>query len=293
LYGFHTFGYFGQSIRYGGYRPVVFMSDGLMLGMFMATSTLVAFWMWRTGVRRAILRLPLSWACALLGITTVLGKSAGAIVLLVAGIIALEYTRRLRSAALVAILLAAPFVYCGARLSGWTGESVVELVGSRFDEDRAGSVRFRMYNEDMLIGKALHKPWLGWGGWSRARVFDEEGNDITVTDGMWIIALGQTGVVGLAALLVTLTLPAAALLLRFRARHWADPRLAAAAALAASLLLWAIDDLLNAMPSPLYPASAGALVSFILLAPRARGQPRLRSDSDPRGARVAPVAPAT
>jgi len=293
LYGFHTFGYFGQTIRYGGYRPVVFMTNGLMLGMFMATSTLVAFWMWRAGVRRAILRLPLSWACALLGITTIVGKSSGAIVLLVAGIIALECARRLRSSALVAVLLAAPFVYCGARLSGWTGASVVELVGSKLDEDRAGSIQFRMYNEDMLIGKALHRPWLGWGGWSRARVHDEEGHDITVTDGMWIIALGKTGFIGLAALLVTLTLPPAALVLRFRARHWADPRLAAAVALAASLLLWAIDDLLNAMLSPMYPASAGALVSFILLAGRARGQPRLRSDSAREAARVAPVAPAT
>jgi hypothetical protein len=292
LYGFHTFGLFSQSIRYGGFRPVVFTSDGLMLGMFMTTSTLVAFWMWRARVRRTILRVPTSWACALLGITAILGKSMGALVLLVAGIIALECTRRLRSSALIAVLLAAPFVYCGARLAEWNGEDMVELASKTFGEDRAGSIRYRMYNEDMLIARALVRPWIGWGGWGRARVYDEEGNDCSVTDGMWIIALGNTGFIGLAALLITLTLPAAALLLRFRARRWADPRLAAASALAVSLQLWAIDDMSNAMLAPLYPASAGALISLVVLARRARKTSRKSLGSARKRARVAPLTPA-
>jgi hypothetical protein len=290
LYGFHTFGYFGQSIRYGGFRPVVFMSHGLMLGMFLATSTLVAFWMWRVGVRRKILHLPLSRACALLGLTTVLGKSTGAIALLVVGIVALESTRRLRSGTLVAILLAVPAIYCGARLSGWTGEDVIEFVAKTLNEDRAESIQFRMHNEDMLIAKALQQPWVGWGGWSGARVHDEDGNDISVTDGMWIIALGNTGFVGLAALLVALALPVAALVFRYRARHWADPRMAAAAALAASLQLWAIDDLFNSMMSPLYPACAGALVSFVSLG--LRRPLSTRADSSQRGTSIAPVVSA-
>jgi hypothetical protein len=291
LYGFHTFGFFSQSIRYGGFRPVVFTLDGLMLGMFMTTSTLVAFWLWRAGVCRTILRVPMSWACTLLGITAVLGKSIGALVLLVAGIIALECTRRLRSSVLVVTLLATPFVYCGARLSGWTGENVVELASKTFGEDRAESIRFRLYNEDMLSARALQQPWVGWGGWGRARVYDEEGDDRTITDGMWIITLGNTGFIGLAALLLTLALPVAALLFRFRARHWPDPRLAAAAALAVSLSLWAIDDISNAMLVPLYPASAGALVSFVLLARRAPGPARQRVDPVRKGARIVPVAP--
>jgi hypothetical protein len=277
VYGFHTFGYFGQSIRYGGYRPVVFMSDGLMLAMFMTTSTLVAFWLWRAGVRSEILRLRPAWAFAILGATTVLGKSTGALVLLAAGVVALEGTRHLRTSALIVLLLVAPFAYCASRLSGWSGEDVVEAASKVFNDDRAGSIRFRMYNEDLLIARALQQPWLGWGGWGRARVYDEEGNDITITDGMWIIALGNTGFVGLAALWGTLMLPVAALLLRFRARHWGDPRLAAAAALAASLVIWTVDDLSNSMMTPLYPAFAGALVSFVLLAWRIRGASRTRS----------------
>ena len=49
VYGFSTIVNFGQAMRFGGYRPNVFLSHGLMLGLFMATSTLVAWWLWRTG----------------------------------------------------------------------------------------------------------------------------------------------------------------------------------------------------------------------------------------------------
>ena len=116
----------------------------------------------------------------------------------------------------------------------------------------------------MLVAKALERPWLGWGRWNRSRVFDDEGNDISVTDGLWIIMLGSTGFVGLVAEVLFFSLPAVALLRRFPGVLWRDPRLAPAVALTVALLLAAVDQLLNAMMTPLLPVVAGALSAFAL-----------------------------
>ena len=46
LYGFHAHPDFAQSIRFGGYRPMVFMEHGLMVGMWMASASLLGIWLW-------------------------------------------------------------------------------------------------------------------------------------------------------------------------------------------------------------------------------------------------------
>ena len=253
-----------QVLRFSGYRPSAFMTHGLMLGMFMATATLTAFWMWRTGALPTILRTRMSFVCALLAFTTVLCKSTGAILLLLVGVGVLECTRRMRTPVAIIVLLAIPTAYCAARIGGWSGRDLVTMSQGMINEDRAQSLQYRIRNEDMLVAKALERPWLGWGRWNRSRVFDDEGNDISVTDGLWIIMLGSTGFVGLVAEVLLFALPALALLRRFPGVVWRDPRLAPAVALTVALLLAAVDQLLNAMMTPLLPVVAGALSAFVL-----------------------------
>jgi hypothetical protein len=274
VYGFQTFGFFSQSVRFGGYRPSVFMQDGLMVAMFMASGTLAAFWLWRTGSRRVLGGVPFGLIAGVLAVTTVLCKSVGALALLAAGTAVLEGTRQLRGPALVLVLLATPPLYCAARLAGWTGESLVELSQEVVNTDRAQSLGFRIENEDMLNAKALRQPWLGWGRWGRSRVYDESGRDLSITDGMWIIALGVTGLVGLIAMWLSLAVPSLVFLRRFAARRWSSPGVAPAAALCVVILLWMIDDLLNAMMTPIYPMIAGALAALALAA-GTRRRPRL------------------
>jgi hypothetical protein len=266
LYGFSTFG-FGQAMRFGGFRPSVFMSHGLMLGMFMATATLVAFWLWRTGARRAVLGLPLGPACAALLVTTILCKSTGAIGLLLVGGAVLEATRHVRTPALVLALLAIPPAYCAARLGGWTAKDLVVLAGRATNAERAQSLEFRLAMEDQLSVKALERPWLGWGRWGRSRIYDH-GRDISVTDGLWIITLGVAGSIGLVALGLTLAAPAVALLRSVPVGRWSHPAVAPAAALTVATLLWAVDDLFNGMVTPLFPAMMGAIASFTALVRR-------------------------
>lgn len=268
VYGYRPFG-FDQVIRFGGWRPSVFMQHGLALGLFMAIGTLVAYWMWRTDRRAEVAGLPMRWVTLALAGTTMLCKSTGAILLLVAGIGLLEATRRLRTSWLVLAVLLLPPIYCGVRVSGWTAQNVVELVRSTLNEERAGSLQFRLDNENLLVRKAMQRPWLGWGRYGRSFVYNQEGELMTVTDSLWVIILGTSGALGLAMLGATILLPVLAMVRRFPARTWHHPRLAPVAALALALTMWAFDALLNAMITPFYPLMAGALVSFLAV-PAAR-----------------------
>ena len=261
VYGYSV-GSFLQTIRFGGYRPTVFMAHGLMVGMFMAMGTLVAYWLWRTRTVGFVWRIPLGWCVVALALATVAVKSTGAIVLLAVGVAVLEGTRALGRPWLVVLLAIVPLTFCSARLSGWNGRDLL-LGAERFGSDRAESVLFRVINEDALIAKALQRPWLGWGRWGRSRVFDESGKDIIVTDSLWIISFGTGGLLSLLTLGTLLLSPALVLLRSYSARRWSDPGIASAAVFATVLLLWAIDCLLNSLVSPIFPTLAGGIVSFV------------------------------
>jgi len=290
LYGFGTF-QFLQSLRFGGYRPAVFLGHGLPLAMFMASTAVVAYWLWRARVQANIARVPSAWAAGALVGTTVLCRSAGAAILLAVGIGLLEAGRRLRSSALALALLLVPASYCTARVAGWSGEGLVDLIASLINEERADSLEFRMRNENLMVEKAMQQPWLGWGRWGRFFVYDERGRDISVPDGLWIITLGSAGLLGLTSLGLLLAAPVFLLLRRFPARHWTNPRLAPAAALAVVIMLWAVDEILNAFVSPVFVVMAGALATLALrgLRDRPHGSPVVGA-SHP-GAPAQPAAP--
>ena len=201
IYGFRPFS-FDQAYRWGGFRPSVFMQHGLAAGMFMASGTLIAFWIWRTGARPRIAGLPLGWASLLLAVTTVLSKSTGAIILLAVGVTVLEGTRAFRTPALLLALLLVPIAYCAARVSGWNGETLVAISRDAIDVGRSQSLEFRLHNEDILIKKAMMRPWLGWGRYGRSFFLENEDGDreTAITDGYWVLVLGIRGFIGLFAM---------------------------------------------------------------------------------------------
>ena len=76
------------------------------------------------------------------------------------------------------------------------------------DTDRATSLKTRFDNEDLLLQRASQRFLFGWGRWGRARVYDEEsGKDMSITDGRWIITIGQFGLFGFVAEFGLLILP--------------------------------------------------------------------------------------
>jgi hypothetical protein len=263
VYGFRSEN-FTTMVRFGGFRPSVFMQSGLAVAMLMSVGTLSAYWLWRTRERQQLAGVPLKWLCIVLFATTGLCKSMGAVLLLGLGIIVLESTRLARAPLLILALAAIPPTYCAARISGWSAEAMVDLARAVTNEERAESVQFRLENERLLVDRAKIRPWLGWGRFGRSFVYGEEGEQLTIVDSMWIIAFGSAGLLGLLALGAMLTIPPVALSRTLPVRYWADGRMAPAASLAVALLLWALDGLLNAMMTPVFPAIVGALVSFVL-----------------------------
>lgn len=265
-YGFaqHSF---AQTMRGGGWRPMVFMNHGLQVGMWMASSVvLIAAW-YRFASQRSFTFLnhvvPVYPIALALLVTFLMVKSTGAIALAFVGYLLLEVSALVgRSAPVLAIAFGC-VAYLGVRTTDtWTGEELVELAG-RIDTDRAASLQFRIDNEDMLAEKALQHPIFGWGGWGRARIYDETGTDISTTDGLWIIALGNYGILGLASLYSMLLVGPSLLALRCSPMYWQDdPNTLLGAAVAVVCLLAAADSLPNAHQIPTMTMAIGLAVGL-------------------------------
>ena len=256
-----------EATRWGGYRPTVFMQHGLMVGMWMCMTGLVGVWLWYSrALPRSICRIPTAWALVALVITAVLCKSTGAIVLLALGLASLFAVPLLRTKWVIwALVIVAP-LYMVVRAGGlWDGSQLVQVSSDAAGEERAGSLEFRFRNEDMLSAKAMQRPILGWGGWGRARVYDESGRDISITDGLWIITLGNNGIVGLASLTFAMLLPAGLMLRRYPIRAWRDPAVAPAIALAVVVVLYWIDCIPNGMVNPIFMLAVGGLGTVLMV----------------------------
>jgi hypothetical protein len=259
-YGQHPHADFRQAMRSGGYRPTVFMAHGLMVALWMASATLIGAWLWLSGTLKHLAGIPLALLVVPLFLVTLASKSMASVLLMSAGLTALYVATRTPSRWPIIALIAVAPVYMSVRATGiWDGNNLVSLITTVAGEDRAESLQTRFTNEDLLTQRAFEKPLFGWAGWGRSRVYDRHGKDISITDGQWVIALGKNGMVGLIAFTATLLMPVWLTLKRFPIRHWAHPKAAPAAALAAVLLVYMIDNLLNAMINPVFMLAAGAL----------------------------------
>jgi len=246
---------------------MVFMQHGLMLGLWMTAAAIAAVWLWYGRSYRTLFGVPSVLIMLAVFGTTVLCKSTGALALLIGAFGLLFALRYLHLKTLVYIAVLLPPLYMFARANGWWDGAQMVHVAAMIDEERADSLEGRLENETLIAERAMKRPLFGWGQWSRWRVRDESGKDITVADGMWIITLGQAGLVGLGSLMATLLLPILLLARALPIRLWATPAGAPAAAVAVILLVYALDLLLNAMLSPVYLLAAGGLSSLYLTAP--------------------------
>jgi hypothetical protein len=262
FYGF-TQHSFNQAYRYGGWRPMVFMEHGLMVGIWMVSAALVGLWLYRSGSLTLFRGMSMRWLIGVLTVTAVMCRSTGAIALYIMSLTVLIATQKMKNGIFFLCLLCIPVGYLATRSTGvWSGDNLVRFVADNLSEDRSLSLDFRFKNENILAEKALQRPVFGWGGWGRARVYDDEGNDISVTDGLWIIVLGQYGFLGLTAFAAVILMPSLRLLLLYPARLWSTPAVGPAAVLAVLLVIYMIDNLLNAMINPIFMVAAGGLAGL-------------------------------
>jgi len=256
-----------QSMRSGGFRPVVYMQHGLMVAMWMVSASFFGIWLYYA--KQLPKKLPLvpfetKWFIPMLLVTTMLMKSSGAIGLFILGMFTLFFTQRSRIPIIFYILLLIPPAYIITRSTGyWDGTNLSSWIEEKYSAERAQSLQFRFDNEEMLIDKAKEGSFFGWGGWGRNRVYDDTGKDLTITDGLWIIIYGVRGIYGMVLMTVTVILPMVLMLTKVPLREWASERYAAASVFATMLTIYMIDNLLNAMVNPIFMLFAGGINTML------------------------------
>jgi tetratricopeptide (TPR) repeat protein len=257
-----------EGVRYGGYRPKVFLSHGLQLGMWMVNASLLSYVCWSCGTIKAIRGVQFGWMLlALLG-TTVLCRSTGALALLIFGSTVFWAARRFKWSLVIWLMVAISPIYCVTRAFNiWSGQEVVDAATATVGEDRAKSLQYRFNMERLLADRALERPIFGWGRFNRFQVTNAKGETVTVPDGYWIIVLGVEGLVALSALLAMFLLPMALTLRRYPIPTWRDPRVGPVVGLALITTLTMIDFLSNAMLMPIYPLLIGGVLGHRLYHP--------------------------
>ncbi len=196
FYGYTASG-FATAMRYGGFRPSVFMENGLVATFFLMTTTVAAASLWRTGI--SVRRIHSSAITAYLSVVLILCKSLG---VLVYGALLVPLVRLARPQFQVRIAVTLAIVavtYPLLRTADLVPTTYMVSAASSISDERAGSLKFRFDHEQYLLDRASQRIFFGWGRFGRNRVHDEWGNDISVSDGRWAITLGQFGLVGFLA----------------------------------------------------------------------------------------------
>ena len=291
VYGYHPRADFSQNIRYGGYRPTVFMEHGLEVGVWMLAACMIGVWLWQAGVLKQFWKVPMIIIIPGLIVTFIMVKSTGAWGLFAIGLMVMFSAKWLRSGLLLWLLLGLIvfYLYMGVT-GGFHGDDIVDFISQVINSDRAQSLEFRFDNEELLGDRAREQMVWGWGGWGRNRVREYnwagELEDITVTDSLWIIAFGDRGVIGLFGLFGSFLFPVLLFCgFRYKPQTWFHPKVAPAAVLSVVLALYLFDCLLNAMVNPIYTLVCGGLVGLLLRPPESLSSKRKsvpRASSMPR-----------
>jgi hypothetical protein len=197
---------FGQQMRYGGFRPVVFMGHGLLVAFFAAIAFISATLLWQLKIK--IRQFSAAHVSGYFLVVLVLCKSMASLVYGFAAFLLIKFSKiktQLRIAAILALLALLYPTMC--IMNVFPHQMLLENVQS-IDAERAQSMKFRFDNEHDLLEHGREKFFFGWGSWGRNRLYDEyTGKDISTTDGHWIVTFGQFGWLGFIAEFGLLTVP--------------------------------------------------------------------------------------
>jgi hypothetical protein len=204
---FWVYGYspsdFIQEMRQGGsFRPMAFMGHGLVAGFFVMTTVVASAVLWRARVPifHAVSSGPVT---GYLAAVLVLCKSGAA---LAYGTVLVPLVRwakprlQLKFAVFLAVIA---LTYPITRIGEVFPTITILNIARSINDERADSLKFRFDQEEALLQHASQRFLFGWGRYGRNRVYVEDwqgvGVDASVTDGRWIVTLGQFGVIGYLA----------------------------------------------------------------------------------------------
>jgi hypothetical protein len=199
VYGYHPHEDFLQTMRMGGYRPMLFMAHGLAVALFFVVAMLAMATLdkreriWKFSARQWM------WFLALVLIAC---KSTGAILYgLVLLPIVLETSPKtqVRVAAVIAVFV---LVYPAMRAYDAFPVDKMLAWARVLGDDRAGSLHVRFYNEGVVLEHARERLVFGWGTYGRHLVYEaDSGITRIVTSGVLglLTTMGTLLVASLAA----------------------------------------------------------------------------------------------
>jgi len=198
FYGYFPHG-FGQQKRDGGFRAVVFMGHGLWVAFFVATTLIASTTLWKN--KEKIKQYSTATISLYFLFILVLSKSKASLIYgLLVFILIKKVSVKMQMRIAMIIMVTALSYPATSIFKLFPHQSVVQLAEDVMGEVRAGSLKFRFDNEEILLARAQKQLWFGWGGWGRNLVYDEEtGQGLSVTDGRWIIKFGMAGAAGFIA----------------------------------------------------------------------------------------------
>lgn len=197
IYGYFPHS-FAQQMRDGGFRPVVFMGHGLLVAFFTMTSVIAATALWR--IHRGVGVFSGGQAALYLMGLLVFCKSMASLLYALALSPLAAFAKPKNQVRIASVMVLVALIYPALR--GWDlfPSQMIHEFASSYSAERAQSYDFRIQNENMLLDKANQRPYFGWGSWGRNRIYDPiTGQDLSVTDGRWVIVIGQYGWIGLFA----------------------------------------------------------------------------------------------
>jgi hypothetical protein len=193
-------------IRDGGFRPEVFLGLGLSVAMFVMTTAVAAAALWRT--RTSVGRLPPGGVTAYLSVVLVLCKALGAVVYGAVAVPLVRWASPRMQLRVACLLVSIALVYPILRVADVFPTTSLVSLAHVVSKDRGDSLNTRFVQEDQLLAHAWERRWFGWGRYGRSRVYNGWlGSDSSITDGYWIITLGQFGIFGFVATFGLMALP--------------------------------------------------------------------------------------
>jgi hypothetical protein len=207
LYGYQPF-QMNAAQRFIGFRPVVLLENGNQLGIWMATTTLIAMWLWRRRAVKCVLEIPILLVAIGLFSVTILCQSTGAIILLLALIPFVFVDPRQLSRTVSIVLVLGVLAFAAFRIANifvWRDlvkqNSAAHAVDGYLRSVGKESLGWRLTQDERHIDTALEEPILGYGQWDWWR------GGIERPWSLWLLVFGMYGSVGLISLEALLLIP--------------------------------------------------------------------------------------
>lgn len=296
-----VYGFEGQWFtvkRMGGWRPKVFMNNGLELSMFILAAMIASWTLLRARFR--IASLPAGPVAGYLTGILLLCRSLGSILYGATGLAACLWMRPRTQLRIALVLSALALSYPALRIARVVPTDLMVSAASEVSEERAASLQFRFSMEHQLLGRALERAAFGWGGYDRSHIYYYDNADgRTRKDGYWVGLVGERGLLGYGGFFLLLLGPVVSASRNLHRSR--DRRLVTlGSGLAVIVALTGIDLLPNGLFMNLPFLYSGALLGVSQEAARRRGPPRANSttersrpDPDQRRGLAGPLAPKT